>query len=312
MNAQLNVADPYSVRSPANISASRSGVSWAAVFAGAAGAAALSLVLLILGTGLGLSSVSPWTGVGASAATLGASTIAWLAFTQIAASAVGGYLAGRLRVKWVDVHTDEVYFRDTAHGFLAWAIASLGTAALLTATLTTMVGSGVRATTSMAGAAMNASGMVAASSAAGGSRLGSSSGSSLGSMDLSYSVDSLFRVDPKNKPVTANTDDSEVTRIFARDLLAGQLSQDDQTYVAQVVAQRTGTSQANAEQRVNELFTSALRVEQEAKQKAQEAADAARKATAYASLWMVVALLAGAFCASLTATLGGRLRDKIS
>ena len=30
---------------------------------------------------------------------------------------------GRLRTKWALIHTDEVYFRDTANGFLAWAVA---------------------------------------------------------------------------------------------------------------------------------------------------------------------------------------------
>ena len=105
-----------------NPQAHSSAVSWGAIMAGAA-AAALSLILLILGTGLGLSSVSPWSHDGISATTFGVSTIVWLALTQLLASGMGGYLAGRLRTKWVETHTDEVYFRDTAHGFLAWAIA---------------------------------------------------------------------------------------------------------------------------------------------------------------------------------------------
>src|SRR5476649_1162224 len=92
-------------------------VSWGAIIAGGVGAAALSLILLILGMGLGLSSVSPWTDRGVTATTFGVSTILWLTFTQLAASGMGGYLAGRLRSAWLDVHTDEVYFRDTAHGF---------------------------------------------------------------------------------------------------------------------------------------------------------------------------------------------------
>ena len=123
--------------------ASPSAVSWGAIFAGAAAAAALSLILLLLGTGLGLSSVSPWANEGVGATTLGVSTILWLTFTQLAASAMGGYLAGRLRTKWLAVHTDEVYFRDTAHGFLAWAVATVGTAALLTSAVTSVVGAGL-------------------------------------------------------------------------------------------------------------------------------------------------------------------------
>src|ERR1700709_540767 len=115
---------------------SQSAVSWAAIFVGAAAAAALSLVLVILGFGLGLSSVSPWSNVGATAGTIGIATILWITFTQFAASGVGGYLAGRLRIKWAALHTDEVYFRDTAHGFMAWAAASLGTPPFLGSPLT--------------------------------------------------------------------------------------------------------------------------------------------------------------------------------
>src|ERR1700685_2016111 len=77
-----------------------SGVSWAAVVAGAFVAASLSLILLALGTGMGLSSVSPWSNMGTSASTIGKAGILWLIIIQIIASAMGGYLAGRLRTKW--------------------------------------------------------------------------------------------------------------------------------------------------------------------------------------------------------------------
>ncbi|NMU92727.1 hypothetical protein HGQ98_24430, partial [Achromobacter ruhlandii] len=98
-----------------------SAVSWAAVFAGAVIAAALSLALFAGGSGLGLLSVSPWSGEGLSAPAAGIGIVAWMLFTQIVAYGIGGYVAGRLRTKWVDAHLDEVYFRDTAHGFLVWA-----------------------------------------------------------------------------------------------------------------------------------------------------------------------------------------------
>src|SRR6185312_8668571 len=120
--------EPYAAELATN---GGSGVSWSAIFAGAAAAASLSYILIILGFGLGLSSVSPWTNTGAAATTIGVATIIWLTFTQIVASGMGGYLAGRLRIKWASVHTDEVYFRDTAHGFLSWAVASLVVAAFL-------------------------------------------------------------------------------------------------------------------------------------------------------------------------------------
>src|SRR5690349_13648466 len=82
-----------------------SGISWAAVIAGAFVTAALWLILLVLGSGIGLASVSPWSNVGASAATIGGAAIFWMIVVQFIASATGGYLAGRLRIKWATIHT---------------------------------------------------------------------------------------------------------------------------------------------------------------------------------------------------------------
>ena len=99
-----------------------SAVSWPAIIAGAVAIAAVALILLALGSGLGLSSVSPWPNSGPSATTFGVYAAVWLIVVQWVSAGFGGYLTGRLRTKWVGVHTDEIYFRDTAHGFLAWAL----------------------------------------------------------------------------------------------------------------------------------------------------------------------------------------------
>src|SRR4051812_15647905 len=120
-------------------------VSWGAVIAGAVGAAALSLVLFLLGTGLGFAVASPWAGEGITGTTAGVSAIVWVTVVQLAASVLGGYLAGRLRTRWVTVHTDEVFFRDTAHGFLAWAVATLLMATLLSSAIGTAVSGGLKA-----------------------------------------------------------------------------------------------------------------------------------------------------------------------
>src|SRR5215471_18571501 len=121
----------YDSYAPNRTEASASGVSWAAVFAGAFAAAALSLILLALGAGAGLSSLSPFSSAGLSTTAVGFGALIYLCITEIISSGVGGYLAGRLRTKWVDLHTDEVYFRDTAHGFLAWCVALVMSAAFL-------------------------------------------------------------------------------------------------------------------------------------------------------------------------------------
>jgi len=267
-----------------------SAVSWAAVFAGAAAACVLSLILMILGTGLGLSALSPWGNEGASAKTLGIGTGAWVIFMQLAASVLGGYIAGRLRTKWVSLHTEEVAFRDTAHGFLAWAVATLITAALLTSTVSAIVSGGVKAGAQVAGGAASAATSAAAADA------GSSN----------YTMDSLFR-SPKGAKSQATPEQStaEVGRIFVNATTTGKLPEEDARYAAQVVSQRTGISQQEAEKRVNDTFAQI----QAKKKEAQEAADKARKASAAAALLLFISLLMGAFIASYAAIVGGRQRD---
>ncbi|WP_339477059.1 hypothetical protein [Pseudomonas sp. RL_5y_Pfl2_69] len=282
-------------------SSGHSGVSWAAIFAGAATAAALSLLLIMLGAGLGFSAVSPWANEGVGAKGLGITAIVWLAVTQIIASGMGGYLAGRLRVKWANMHGDEVYFRDTAHGFLAWAVATLVTVTLIAGSVSSVIGSGVQAGASVA------SGAASAMSSAAASHADKSSGNS-----SDYFIDTLFR-DDRGTAVSEDAAHGIVTRIFVRSLgNDGQLSGEDRTYLAQIVAQRTNLSQAEAEQRVDQVYAKAHQAVEDAKVKAKEAADTAAKVAAWTTLWMFISLLLGAFFASLCATFGGRQRDAVS
>src|SRR5215831_11826374 len=143
-----------------------SGVSWAAIIAGAFAMAAASLILLALGSGLGLASVSPWYNSGPSATTFGVWAAIWLVVVQWISAALGGYVTGRLRTKWVGVHTDEVYFRDTAHGFLAWAVAAVIIAAALSSVVTSVVGGAARGAGSLAAAAVQGAGNAATQSSA--------------------------------------------------------------------------------------------------------------------------------------------------
>jgi hypothetical protein len=284
-----------------------SAVAWGAILAGAAAAAALSLVLLILGTGLGLASVSPWAQASVSAATFGVSTILWITFTQLTASGMGGYLAGRLRTRWTAVQHDEVYFRDTAHGFLAWAIASLATAALLSSVIASIVGTGTQMNASMVEAATAAT--VRPTNAA----LHDSSRSPAGTTGMAYFVDTLFRQSPADVVQTADNSftspNEEVLAIFANSAGNAQLPDEDLRYLAQLVAARTGLTETAAKQRVLATYQ---RMQDQARTlatSAKEAADTARKASSHAALWLFISLLAGAFVASFAATLGGRQRD---
>ena len=253
-----------------------SGVSWPAVIGGAFTAAALSLILLTLGTGLGFSSVSPWSNMGVSSSTVTAGALVWLIFTQIIAFAVGGYLAGRLRTKWVDIHTDEVYFRDTAHGLLVWAVGIVLMAAFLAS-----------AAAMFAGRAAQRQEPAQAAEA------------SVLNFD-EYLIDTMFRSTSTMTDLNATSMRAEANRIFANALKNGSMSQADSTYLARLISARTGLNEADAQRRVADAFA-----------QAQEAAETTRKAIAHLSLWLFVALLSGAFCASFAGTIGGRQRDHV-
>jgi len=250
-----------------------SGVSWAAVTGGAFVIAALSVTLIALGAGLGFASVSPWPNNGASAATIGVAAIAWLILMQVMASAMGGYLAGRLRTRWARVHNDEVFFRDTAHGFLSWCLAAVVTAAFL-----------ATAATVMSGAAVGGASAGAANSAA--------------TTQNDYYLDTMFRsngampLDPATR--------AEASRILVNALGKSDVPAADRDYLAKVVAARAGVSEAEAQQRVSAGIA-----------EARQAMDTARKAAAHVSIWSFVALLVGAFSASYAATIGGRQRDAV-
>src|SRR5471032_3170277 len=277
-----------------------SGVSWGAIFGGAVAAAALSFVLLILGFGLGLSAVSPWS---YSAAPVARSSILWVIFMELASAGIGGYIAGRLRVKWASVHTDEVYFRDTAHGLLAWAVATLLMAALMAGATKSAIGGAAEA-----GAAAAAAGApLAAASGRGASSGAAPSGTT--SNTGSYYTDMLLRSDSAAPETDNGAARAEVGRIFLMDLRAGALTPDDRQYLAGIVAKRSGLSQADAERRVDDVYARLSKATADAKAEAKDYADKARKAAAMSALWMFVALMVGAFVASLCATLGGRRRD---
>ena len=253
-----------------------SGASWGAIFAGAVVSLAVTFVVIAFGTGLGLSVVSPWETSGVSATTFKIGTGIFLIVTAMFSSSLGGYIAGRLRTRWVGVHTDEVYFRDTAHGFVAWAVAAVIGFALLAAPSVSLLGN-------TASGAMQAAGNASSGPA-------------------EMYVDQLLRADapPAQQQGAAPQDNrGEVARLFTSGYQnGGNFVADDRAYLAKMVANRTGLSQPDAEKRVNDVVT-----------KAKSDIDAARKAAAQLAFWLTASLLLGAFCASLAATEGGAIRD---
>ena len=283
-----------------NLESAVSAVSWGAVIAGAFVAAALSMALIAAGTALGFATSSPWRNDGASATTIGVGAIIWLIVVQIASAGLGGYVAGRLRTKWVDVHSGEVFFRDTAHGLLVWAVGAVIGAVLISSAATSVIGGAAK----LAGGAV--AGMVGSAATAVGA-------AAQNAPSAEYLTDSLFRRDTPDAATASSPADAraEVGRILSTSLANGEMTPEDKTQVSRIVAQQAGIDQAAAEKRVNDMTEKAKATAAQAKQKAQEAADAARKAAAAAALWVFVSLLIGALSASYLATVGGRARDNI-
>jgi len=290
----------YSGNAALPAESSRSAVSWGAVIAGAVIAAAVSAMLVIGGTGLGFLSMSPWGDEGASGSTLAIGSVIWLLVSQIIAYGVAGYITGRLRTKWMDAHSDEIYFRDTAHGFLVWALSAVIGLAMLGSAVSSAVSGTAKAGAAVAGAGASAVAAGASEAVQG----------NADKLSLDYFTDMLMR--PNEPSAAAGQGDArqEASRILARSAANGELSDADRAYLAKLVAQQTGMDEAAAQQRIGEIEKQAKETAQQAEQKAREAADAARKAAAAFALWAFASLLIGAFVASFSATVGGRARDR--
>jgi hypothetical protein len=264
------------------IEASRSAVSWAAIFAGTAVAISISLVLLTLGSGLGLASLTPSVRSAGSAGSLAALVAVWIVVVQWLSAASGGYVTGRLRTRWVGTHTHEVFFRDTAHGFVTWAVATAIVALVIASATSAMLADGVHAATTMAsGATQGADSHARISSVA------------------PYDVDALFRTPAGDAKSPSIDGRGEAERILANGLSAGGVPDADRTYLASLIAARTGISQADAKERVDDVVD-----------RTQREAEAARKAAARTSFLTALAMMIGAFVACAAAALGGRERDR--
>jgi len=251
--------------------------------------AAVSLVLLALGSGLGFAAISPWPAAGISGMTLAVTAAIWLILTQWLSASVGGYIAGRLRTRWVGTHTHEVFFRDTAHGFITWSVASVVVAATLSSGGLSALGTATRAASEVAGQAAKGA-MSAATSG-----------------DSQYAIDRLLRPEAPATTAAQTADPKpEVAHIIATTLSTGTVDDSDRAYLTQLVVARTGVAQDEANKRVDDMMTRIM----DAQTKAKAAADTARKDAAQAAIYLALSLAVGAFIASISAALGGRLRDE--
>jgi hypothetical protein len=254
-----------------------SAVSWAAILAGAVVAAAISLLLMVMATGLELASTQA-----ASATSVTAITAIALIVIQWISAASGGYITGRLRTKWVGTHTHEVFFRDTAHGFITWAVATLIVASALASAASSLVGASVNAAVA--------------------SGVASSTAHSNAARDrvTPYDLDMLFSSAASHDAKSSPLEDAraQTGRILARGLLTGDVPSADRAYIAQLVAAQAGISEAEAQRRVDDTVAQAKTLERKA-----------RKAAEMTSIFTALSMLLGAFIACVSAALGGRVRD---
>ncbi|MBB2200806.1 hypothetical protein HLH28_04315 [Gluconacetobacter tumulisoli] len=264
----------------------RVGISWAAVLGGAIVATAVAIMLMSLGSGLGLAWVSPVSDNNPSGMTFTVVTAIWLIVVQWVSSFFGGYLAGRLRPAAGDVHRREVTFRDTAAGFIAWAVAAVLVVGLAGSSAWSVAGGiGKSATATVAG-------------------LGAGALSHSASSPSDYMLDTLFRTTQPDTSSSSQDVKSEAGRILAT-AATGEITPADHDYLAQLVATRTGISPEDAGKRVDQ----AVAAERDAVAKARHIADVTRKAVSSFALYTFFSMLIGAFISCVSGAIGGRRRD---
>ena len=250
---------PSSVDAIVSGAPARAAASWSAIFGGAFVAVSASLIIFAVGTGIGFASWSAWSSLGSTANALTTNAAIWLVVSQWLSAALGGYIAGRLRARWVGTHTHEVFFRDTAHGLITWSVATVFVAAIFSAALWSAAGAGLQAGSGLAGAlAPNA--------------------------EETYYADVLFRPAADAAPTPQPVPRAELQSIVANAAATGQFPDTDRVYLAGLVAQRAGVPPAEAQKRVD-LFIASV---QEEENKARAAAEVARKDGELAALYVAL------------------------
>ncbi len=279
------------------------GVAWPAVIGGAIAATAISLLLLFLGAGVGLSTASPLLTPGAAADTsiMGTpvKTIVWLVAMQIIASGFGGYLTGRLRTKWINLNKSEIFFRDTANGFLSWAVATIIAAVLFASAASLVINSSIRTMSAAIVPMFEEGGNMANTS------IPVSIEGLLG--PNSYLIAGLFRSDSLGAIGGESSVDAreEASNIVINGIRSGGMSDTDRTLLAQIVMAQTGISQGEAISRVDDTTAQITKSTTDARQ----TIDAAMKVSSYFAFVVCISMLVGAFVASYSAALGGKHRD---
>jgi hypothetical protein len=286
----------------ADPTAGASFVEWGAVFAGAVLAAAIAFVLLTFGTAIGLSATSPWPNSGLSAKVIASLAVFWAMAQQIGAFMVGGYVAGRMRSRWHEPTQHEVEFRDGMHGGLVWAVGVVISAILVMATVGVLARAGVEVAGQTATVATESASdpmdlvldaLLRPTTAAQAGALASPPPAAGGQAQTPAA--------PRARASAPSTGDevrAEMSRILANSVAKGSLSSENRAYLVQLVSQRAGISQQEADKRVNDAINTA-----------REAADKARRAAVLAGFVTAAGLIISFGAAWWAALKGGNHRD---
>ena len=285
--ATISTGDAYVGPVPAAAESRVSAVSWAAIAAGAFANLAISAVLLMVVAGLGLTEISPHPSSGVSATTFVVTTGIAAIVVQWIAAAMGGFLTGRLRSKWTGIHTHEIFFRDTVHGFMSWALATVVSGFLLASSASSMLGTSVEAAATLGSGATQ----------------GAAARTTPGIAD--QDLDKLFRTVSANAAPVAPETWRDASRLLASGATNGSVAPDDKAYLAQIISTRAGISIDEANKRLDDEMTR----EKAAEAKAAQIADSARKGAAQFALFTALAMIVGAFIASVAGAYGGNIRD---
>lgn len=361
MARETSVIRPGEPTGPVRGAGGASYVDWASIFAGAAIAAGTSVVLTTFAAGLGLGAISADPADGTSTTGL-ILTGLFTVISMVAAYLLGGYIAGRMRGRVDGADKDEITARDGIHGLVVWGLGTLVAGFVAVGAIT----GGAKAVGGAAATAVEAAGSAVGGVAQGAGQLaggvvsgvgqavggvaqgaGEAAGPSIADAlpqglqvnPVDYIRDTLLRPAQvaANAPAPGTTDNvpAEILGILANTARTGEISDQDRTYLTQVVAARTGVPQPEVETRVNDAIAraQAIRTEaqeridqvqaeatrlrdeaaaqlEQAKQQAIDAAESTRKAGVLTAFLLAASSIVAAAAAYIGAVRGGRHRDE--
>lgn len=263
--------------------------SWGLAFAGGVVATAVTFFLLVLGSGFGLLLLNPVKHSGPSLPAFLTGGAIYFFAAQAFGFAVGGHIAGRLLGPQIESRMQEE-FRAAAHGLVAWAVTILASLAIV---VFAGVGalSGGMAVAALYGAHAPGGGMLSTSYVIDG----------LFWPNISGAAEPAYATGPGNASAMVGAR-AEAARILQAGPMHGeQLSSPDHDRLVYLVANEARIPLARATERVDLM-------QADVQKQTRDAADRARKAASYASLWIAFSLLFGAIVAMFAAT-SARVED---